>query len=55
MTLKPRVATRREAADYLRCTERTLDRMTRAGRLKSFRIGRCVRYWVSDLDALLAA
>jgi excisionase family DNA binding protein len=50
-----RIATRREAADYLRCTERHIDRMTRDGRLKAFKMGRSVRFWMSDIHALLAA
>jgi excisionase family DNA binding protein len=55
MTLKTKIATRREAAEFLRTTERTVDRMTRSGRLKSFRLGRGVRYWLADLEAMLAA
>jgi len=54
MTADRRIATRREAADFLRCTERHLDRMTRDGRIKSFRVGRSVRFWMSDLHALIS-
>lgn len=54
MTMERRIATRREAAEYLRCTERTIDTMARDGRLKSFKIGRGgVRFWLSDLNSLL--
>lgn len=47
-----RFATRREAAERLRVTERTIDRWTRAGRLKTVRVGRLVRYELTDIDAL---
>ena len=53
--IERRIATRREAAEYLRCTERHVDRLTKAGRLKAFRMGHSVRFWIADLDALLAA
>jgi excisionase family DNA binding protein len=48
-----KIATKREAADYLRCTERHIDVMRKDGRLKSFRMGHGVRFWMSDLMALL--
>jgi excisionase family DNA binding protein len=56
MPMERRVATRREAADYLRVTERYVDKLRHDGRLKSFKIGKGgVRFWLSDLDALMGA
>ena len=49
-----RYATRRETADMLRVTERTVDRLARAGRLKTHRIGRSVRFLVSNVEALVS-
>jgi excisionase family DNA binding protein len=50
-----RIFTRREAAEFLRLTERQVDRLTRAGKLKSFKLGgTAVRFWQADLEALFA-
>jgi excisionase family DNA binding protein len=48
-----KIFTRREAAEFLRVTERQIDRLKRAGKLKSFRVGgTAVRFWRADLEAL---
>jgi excisionase family DNA binding protein len=44
--------TRREAAEFLRISERHIDRMARAGRLVPFRIGRNVRFRRHEVEAL---
>jgi excisionase family DNA binding protein len=45
--------TAREAAQYLRISERHLWTITKEGRLRSIRIDRCVRYRPADLDAFI--
>ena len=45
----------REAALYLRIAESTLRRWVKSGRLKSVRLGRCVRIARSDLDRFIEA
>jgi excisionase family DNA binding protein len=40
--LPPRPMTRKEAAEYQRCTTRTIDRRIASGELKAVRIGRTV-------------
>jgi excisionase family DNA binding protein len=48
------ILTKAEAATYLRCTNRYLERQVRAGRLKALRPSR--KFWRvrrSDLDAFL--
>ena len=51
-----RIATRKEAAEFLRVTERTVDMMARDGRLKPFKIGKAgIRFWLADLEAYLPA
>jgi excisionase family DNA binding protein len=48
------ILTKREAADYLRCTPRYLERQIRAGRLKALKpTGKLVRIRRADLDAFL--
>jgi excisionase family DNA binding protein len=50
-----RLATRREAAEFLRCSERQIDRMARDGRLRPHRLGiRGVRFWTRDLEGLIS-
>jgi excisionase family DNA binding protein len=50
-----RYFTRREAADFMRVAERTVDRLLAEGRLKALRIGRSVRIRLSDVESFLAA
>lgn len=54
MTSPPRFMTRREAADFLRISERSIDRLARAGRLPTCQIGgtRSIRFDSADLIAL---
>jgi excisionase family DNA binding protein len=51
---QPRLMTRREVADYLRTTERNVDRMRQDGRLPAVRFGTRVRFWSNDIDALFS-
>jgi excisionase family DNA binding protein len=49
-----RLLTRREVSETLRVTERQVDRLTRAGKLKSLKLGgTAVRFWHSAVMALL--
>ncbi len=50
-----RYLTRREAGDHLRLNERTIDRMVVVGKLPALKIGRSVRFKLSDLEALASA
>ena len=51
-----RIVTRREAAEILKVTERTIDHMARDGRLTSFKIGKAgVRFWLRDVEAFIAS
>ncbi len=50
----PRIATMREAAEFLRLSDTSIRRLVKAGRLKPFKIGGSTRYWVHDLEALAA-
>lgn len=45
--------TKAEAADYLKVSTRTIDRMRSAGELPAFRLRRSVRFRRSDVLALL--
>jgi excisionase family DNA binding protein len=48
------ILTKREAANYVRCTPRYLERQIRAGRLKALKpTSRLVRIRRADLDAFL--
>lgn len=48
------ILTKREAADYVRCTPRYLERQIRAGRLKTLKpTGKLVRIRLKDLDTFL--
>ena len=50
----PVMLTKREAADYVRCTPRYIENQIRAGRLKALKpTGKLVRIRRSDLDAFL--
>lgn len=47
--------TRREAAEYLRCSPSTIDDMAASGRLPKYRLGpQTPLYRVEDLDAVLS-
>lgn len=52
-----RMMTREEAADYLGVRPQTLSVWATTGRydLPFVRVGRCVRYRLSDLDAFIAS
>lgn len=45
--------TKKEAADRLRVTARTLERWAAAGELLPVRFGRIVRYRASDIEAFI--
>jgi excisionase family DNA binding protein len=48
------ILTKREAANYVRCTPRYLERQIRAGRLKALKpTGKLVRIRRADLEAFL--
>jgi len=48
------ILTKREAAEYIRCTVRYLERQVRAGRLRALKpTGKLVRFFRRDLDAFL--
>jgi excisionase family DNA binding protein len=48
------ILTKREAANYLRCTPRYLERQIRAGTLRALKpTGKLVRIRLADLDAFL--
>ena len=48
------ILTKKEAADYVRCTVRYLERQVRAGRLRALKpTGKLVRFFRRDLDAFL--
>jgi len=48
------ILTKREAANYVRCTPRYLERQIRAGRLRALKpTGKLVRIRRTDLDAFL--
>lgn len=49
-----RLKTPAEAADYMRCSMRTLWEWKASGRLAYYRMGRWVRFSVSDLDDVIA-
>lgn len=44
-----------EAATYLGCSRRTVERLAAAGHLRPVRIGNRVRYHQADLDACIAS
>ena len=46
--------TKQQAADYIQCTPRFLERMVRAGRLRALKLsGKLVRFRQTDLDKFL--
>ena len=49
----PALATRQQAAQRLRCSISTVDRLLRANDLSSLRIGRSVRIRIEDIDRYL--
>ena len=50
----PAVLTKKEAADYLRCSIATIQRYTRDGLLSPYRIGQRPRYPLAMLDRFIA-
>ena len=52
-TIAPRLLPVRLAAAYLAISERKLWGLTQEGRLPAVKIGRCIRYDISDLDAFI--
>jgi excisionase family DNA binding protein len=53
MTTERRIATRKEAAEFLRVSDRTIENYVTNGKLKARRIGRYVRFEWADLEALI--
>jgi len=54
LDIGPVILTKREAANYVRCTPRYIERQIRAGRLKALKpTGKLLRIRLSDLDAFL--
>jgi len=51
----PALVTRREAARFLNVSERQVWNLQNDGRLPHVRIGRSVRFRVTDLEAFIAA
>ena len=50
----PAILTKQEAADFLRCTTRYVERVTRQGRLRAYRpTGKLWRVRLSDLEEFL--
>jgi excisionase family DNA binding protein len=50
----PTILTKQEAADYLRCTTRYVERVVKQGRLRAYRpTGKLWRVRLSDLEAFL--
>ena len=52
---QPRLLRVQEASKYLAISERTLWNLTKNDCIKAVRIGRAVRYDISDLDSFIAA
>jgi excisionase family DNA binding protein len=54
LDIAPVILTKREAANYVRCTPRYIERQIRAGRLKALKpTGKLVRIRRSDLERFL--
>ena len=55
MHIDPRdtLHTRRDAAERMRCSERTIDRLVKSGRLRTVKLGRLTRIPDSALSQLL--
>ena len=52
----PALLTRKEAADYLRCTPKYIDNQIRAGRLRACKpSGKFVRLYLRDIDTFLSS
>lgn len=47
--------TRKQAAEYLAISQRKLDQLAAAGRIKKIKIDSCVRFDVADLQAFANA
>jgi DNA binding domain, excisionase family len=54
-TITPRLLTVFQAAKYLAISERKLWSLTKEDRISAVKIGRCVRYDITDLDAFIRA
>ena len=52
-TLEPMLLTSRQTAKLLNISERTVFALTKSGDLPSVKIGRCLRFRVSDLEAFV--
>jgi excisionase family DNA binding protein len=54
--LNPAILTKREAAIYLKVSQRFLERATKQGRLRAYKIGsKIIRFKANDLEAFLAS
>jgi excisionase family DNA binding protein len=53
LLVHPLLFTARQAAEMLAISERTLWELTRRGAIRCVRIGRAVRYTVSDLQSYI--
>lgn len=51
----PPLFTRREAGEYLRLCDRSVDRLIKSGRLTPIRIGRTIRLRRADVERLVDA
>jgi excisionase family DNA binding protein len=54
-TIKPRLLSAQQAAEYLAISERKLWNMTKENRIPAVKIDRCIRYDISDLDSFIVA
>lgn len=53
-TITPRLLTVFQAAKYLAISERKLWNLTKEHRVPAVKIGRCIRYDISDLNSFIA-
>ena len=53
MDEKNSLLTKKEVAEFLRVSERTLDRLTETGALKFFKVGGAKRFALSDVESFL--
>lgn len=51
---QPRWGTRREAADYAKCSARTIDRWLSEGKITGTKVGNIVRVNLAEIDRLFA-
>jgi len=52
-TIQPMLLNTRQTARLLNISERTVFALTKSGELPSVKIGRCLRFSVSDLEAFV--